>query len=414
MTTRAGRLQRIDVVAAGLSLALALAGCASRGTQDQAAAGDTLNLGASISLSGALEKEGKLTQQGYDYCVDTVNAKGGVTLGGRTLRLHIDYQDDQSQPDTAGQLVDQFNDKGYKLILGPYGSATTGAAMAVVERNGQVMVDSSGADDKLFTKGYRRTFAVLSPASVYAASIVNAINELATPKPRSIVFLSADDGFSKTAAAAGEARARSAGFTVLPGQQFPAGTTDVSSALTKIKPSAPDVIVGSVHLAEGIAIIKQAAELGVTPAGGFAETVAPPTPDFVTTLGSKANGVLSSSQWVSEVKGSEVSFGSATDYRDGFQAAFGHAPEYHNAEATAACLAMVLAVRKAGSANPDRVRDALVGLDEQSFFGPLKFNDRGENVTKLMSVVQIQGGKLITVWPKEQAAGPLIWPGASG
>lgn len=401
-------------MAVGAALALVLAGCSTLGAQSQNATGDTLNLGASMSLSGALEKEGKLTQQGYDYCASTVNAKGGVTVGGRTLRLHIDYQDDQSQPDTAGQLVDQFNDKGDKLILGPYGSATTGAAMAVVERNGQVMVDSSGADDKLFTKGYQRTFAVLSPASGYAASIVNAINDLATPKPRSIVFLSADDGFSKTAAAAGEARATSAGFTVLPGQQFPAGATDVSSALTKVKPSNPDVIVGSVHLAEGIAIVKQAAELGVTPAGGFAETVAPPTPDFAATLGNEANGVLSSSQWVPEVKGSDAFIGSATDYRNGFQAAFGQPPEYHNAEATAACLAMVLAVRKAGSTDPDPVRAALAGLHEQSFFGPLTFNDRGENVTKTMSVVQIQGGKLVTVWPKDQAGGRLIWPGTRG
>jgi branched-chain amino acid transport system substrate-binding protein len=385
--------------AAGAALTLVLTGCGSKGTQNQTTTGDTLNLGASMSLSGSLEKEGKLTQQGYDYCVSTVNAKGGVTIGDRTLRLHIDYQDDQSQPDTAGQLVDQFNDKGYQLILGPYGSATTGAAMAVIERNGQVMVDSSGADDTLFTKGYQRTFAVLSPASVYAASIVNAINELATPKPTSIVFLSADDGFSKTVAAAGEAQARNVGFTVLPGQQFPSGATDVSSALTKVKPSKPDVIVGSVHLAEGIAILKQAAELGVTPAGGFAETVAPPTPDFATTLGSKANGVLSSSQWVPEVKGSDAFIGSATDYRDGFQATFGQPPEYHNAEATAACLAMVLAVRKAGSTDSNKVRDALAGLDEQSFFGPLKFNDRGENVTKPMSVVQIQDGKLVTVDP---------------
>jgi branched-chain amino acid transport system substrate-binding protein len=405
---------RARVLAGGAVLALVLAGCGSKGTQNPTTTGDTVNLGASMSLSGSLEKEGKLTQQGYDYCVSTVNAKGGVPVGGRTLRLHIDYQDDQSQPDTAGQLVDQFNDKGYRLILGPYGSATTGAAMAVIERNGQVMVDSSGADDKLFDRGYRRTFAVLSPASVYAASIVNAINELATPKPRSMVFLAADDGFSKTVAAAGEARARALGFTVLPTQQFPAGATDVSSALTRIKSSKPDVIVGSVHLAEGIAIVKQAAELGVAPAGGFAETVAPPTPDFVTTLGAEANGVLSSSQWVPEVKGSDGYFGTATDYRNGFRAQFGQDPEYHNAEATAACLAMVLAVRNAGSTEPDKVRDALARLDEQSFFGPLKFNDRGENVSKPMSVVQIQNGKLVTVWPTDQAAGRLIWPGPSG
>lgn len=390
------------------ALMVLLGGCAGAGTPTQA--GDTLRLGASLSLSGALEKEGKLTQQGYEYCVRTVNSKGGVQVGDRTLRLHIDYQDDQSQPDTAAQLVDQFNDRGYQLILGPYGSATTGAAMAVIERNGQVMVDSSGADDALFTKGYRRTFAVLSPASMYAASIVEAINELATPRPRTVVFLSADDGFSKTVADAGEAQARSLGFTVLPRQQFPAGTTDVSSALTRIKDSKPDVIIGSVHLAEGIAIIKQAAELGVVPAGGFAETVAPPTPDFVKTLGARAEGVLSSSQWVPEVTGSDAFFGSAPDYRDGFKAAFGRDPEYHNAEASAACLAMVLAVQKARSTEAGRVRDALAGLDERTFFGQLKFNSKGQNIAKPMSVIQIQNGRLVTVWPADQAAGKLIWP----
>jgi branched-chain amino acid transport system substrate-binding protein len=75
---------------------------------------------------------------------------------------------------------------------------------------------------------------------------------------------------------------------------------------------------------------------------------------------------------------------------------------------------MVLAVREAGSTDPDKVRNALAALDEQSFFGPLKFDDKGENVTKPMSVIQIQDGKLVTVWPKDQAAGRLVWPGASG
>ena len=60
------------------------------------------------------------------------------------------------------------------------------------------MADSAGADNKIFEKGYKRTFAVLSPATEYAASIVKAINELAQPKPKTVAFLSADDGFSKT------------------------------------------------------------------------------------------------------------------------------------------------------------------------------------------------------------------------
>ena len=396
------------------TLVAAVAGCGhSKGTPtDTAQSGGTLTLGASLSLTGSLAREGTLTREGYEVCRSVVNGKGGVPVGGRKLTLDITYQDDTSKPDTAAQLVDQFNDNGVKLILGPYGSATTAAAAAVVERNKQVMADSSGADDAIFTKGYRHTFAVLSPATSYAASMVQALFDLADPKPKTIAFISADDGFSKTVTTGGVARAQQLGFTVVDTEFVPNGTSDVSGALTKIKSKNPDVIIGSVHLAEGVAIVKQARELGVNPPGGFGETVAPPTPDFATSLGTAANGVLGSTQWTALTSGSDKWFGTARDYAATFAKQYnGRQPEYHGAEATAACLALVLAVEKAGSTDPDKVRDALAGLDEQTFFGPLKFNPTGQNTTKTMGVIQIQAGKPVPVWPRDASQSPLIWPG---
>jgi branched-chain amino acid transport system substrate-binding protein len=391
---------------------LVVAGCGSKGeaTSTSSAGSGTLAIGASLSLTGKLAREGVLTQEGYQLCQEKVNAKGGVDIGGTKVKLDIQYQDDTSKPDVAAQLVDQFNDKGIKLILSSYGSANTEAQAAVIERNGQLMVDSAGADNKIFSKGYKRTFAVLSPATEYASSIVKAIAELATPKPKSIVFLSADDGFSKTVTEGGMTTAKDKGFTVLDPQYFPNGTSDVSSALTKVKGQHPDVIIGSVHLVEGVAIIKQAKELGVTPSG-FGESVAPPTPDFAKTLGAQAENVLGSSQWTDATKGTDKYFGTAKDYTKDIQAKYGHAPDYHNAEASAACLALVLAAVKAGSSKADAVRDALSGLDTESFFGKIKFDSTGQNLYKPMSVIQIQNGKALTVWPTESAEAKMIWPG---
>jgi branched-chain amino acid transport system substrate-binding protein len=185
----------------------------------------------------------------------------------------------------------------------------------------------------------------------------------------------------------------------------------VSSALTKVKGQHPDVIIGSVHLVEGVAIIKQAKELGIVPSGGFGESVAPPTPDFAKTLGKDAENVLGSSQWTDSTKGSDKYIGSAADYAKDITAKYGHAPDYHDAEATAACLALVLAAEKAGSTDANKVRDALASLDTESFFGHIKFNDKGQNVYKPMSVIQVQGGKAITVWPTDAAEAKMIWPG---
>jgi branched-chain amino acid transport system substrate-binding protein len=352
------RWRALSVLALVIALGAVACGTGKTSGGGGGGGGGTLRIGAALSLTGSLAREGLLTKQGYEVCKKVINDKGGVKVGGSSLNLDIAYQDDKSEPDVAAQLVDRFNDDGVKLILGPYGSASTEAASAVVERNGQVMADSAGADDKIFDKGYKRTFAVLSPATKYAASIVQAVAELARPKPKTVAILTADDGFSKTAA-------------------------------------------------------KQSRELGVAPSGGFGETVAPPTPTFRQTLGKSAEGVLGSSQWVPQVTGQDKWFGTAKDYVATYKQQYGQEPEYHNAEATAACLALALAVEKAGSTQPDKVRDAMASLDVPSFFGPIKFDSTGKNVTKPMAVIQIQNGKVVTVWPKDAQEAPLRWPTAA-
>jgi branched-chain amino acid transport system substrate-binding protein len=393
------------------ALVLSIAACGKGGDSGGGGGGgNTVQLGAALSLTGSLSREGILTKQGYEICKQQVNAKGGIPVGGQKKKLAITYKDDKSEPDTAAQLTDQFNDDGVKLILGPYGSSSTEAAAAVVERNGQVMVDSAGADDTIFDKGYKRIFAVLSPATEYTAAIVKAVADLAKPMPKTVAFLSADDGFSKTAAKGGVAAAKAAGMQVLGTEFFPEHATDVSSSLTKIRDKDPDLIIGSVHVEEGIAIIKQSKELGIDPQA-FGETVAPPTPDFTKALGKSANGVLGSTQWTKEVKGKDKYFGTAKDYAATFQEKFGQEPEYHSAEAAAACLAFALAIEKAASTDADAVRNALANMNEQSFFGPITFDSTGKNVTKQMSVIQIRDGKLVTVWPKAQQEQPMAWPG---
>lgn len=97
-----------------LALALGLTACGSKGAQQSSSTGkgaDTLTIGASMSLTGKLAREGELTKEGYTICQDVVNAKGGVPVGAKKLKLDIQFQDDTSTPDTAAQLVDQFKSR---------------------------------------------------------------------------------------------------------------------------------------------------------------------------------------------------------------------------------------------------------------------------------------------------------------
>ena len=88
----------------------------------------------------------------------------------------------------------------------------------------------------------------------------------------------------------------------------------------------------------------------------------------------------------------------------------GHAPDYHNAEASAACLAFQYALERAGTTDRVAVRDALARLDVVTFFGLLKFDSRGVNVFKPMVVNQIQHDKLVTIYPYRLANASPVYP----
>jgi branched-chain amino acid transport system substrate-binding protein len=56
------------------------------------------------------------------------------------------------------------------------------------------------------------------------------------------------------------------------------------------------------------------------------------------------------------------------------------------------------------------VRDELAKLDVTTFYGQIKFDERGVNITKPMVVQQWQDGKLATVWPADVASEKPLYP----
>src|ERR671935_245698 len=63
---------------------------------------------------------------------------------------------------------------------------------------------------------------------------------------------------------------------------------------------------------------------------------------------------------------------------------------YQVAESSAALIAYQHAIEKAGSLDPQAVRDALASLDIMTFYGQIKFDERGVNIYKPMAVEQLQ------------------------
>jgi branched-chain amino acid transport system substrate-binding protein len=397
-----------------LMLPLVLSACGGGGGGSPTT-GTTLLFGAPISLTGSTSKEGQLTLEGYQLWVKQVNAHGGIKVGNTTYQVKLKYYDDGSSPTKSAQLTQQLitSDK-VNFLLGPYGTAATLQDEAIAEQYKIPMVEGNGAAKSIFSKGFHYIFGVLSPASEYAKVMLEAALALPTP-PKTVAIISANDAFSKEVAVAAKSYATSHNLNVVYYQEYPANATDLTGVLTALKNSAPggtapDMLLGSGHESEAVTTMKQCKQLHIN-AKLYAFTVGPATPDFVSVLGSTANGVLGSSQWTPQEKYNGIDvFATPANYNSLYKTEYGHQPAYQSAESTASGLAFQYAIEKAGSIDPQKVRDALANLDIMTFYGQIRFDSTGANTYKPMATIQIQDGGLATVYPSNIANAQLVYP----
>jgi len=361
---------------------------------------NTIVFGAALAATGANAREGALTKAGYDFWKDYVNAHGGMKVGGKTYKVDIKYYDDESNPQTAARLVERLVSEDHvNFILGPYGSANSATAAAAVERLKVPMVEGNGAAASIFSQGYKYTFAVLAPGFKYLQGILEMARTL-KPAPKTVAISTANDTFSVEVGQGAADHATAHGMQVVYQNKYPADTTDVSAVVSGIKATNADIVLNGGHLDEALLLQRTFKEQNVN-AKIFGYSVGPDTPDFRKTLGKDADWVFGGTQWspTAKYEGAPGFIGDSKVYAAEFNKKYGYIPEYHNAESTAACLAFMYAIEKAGTLDPQKVRDALQNLDVVTFYGILKFDSRGINVYKPMAVNQIQHGDLMTVWP---------------
>ncbi|MGH7662505.1 MAG: amino acid ABC transporter substrate-binding protein [Vulcanimicrobiaceae bacterium] len=371
----------------------------------------TVVFGCALSFTGALANEGQLIREGYDFWARYVNDRGGLHANGQDYDVEIRYADDESNPSmTAARLETMITEDHINFILGPFGSAETLAASSVAERHGIPMISSAGAAERIFNQGYHYSFGVLSPARKYLVGIIEyAVKR--NPRPRTVAISAAEDPFSLEVQQGAVQSANDHGLKVVYADHYKGDPASVAAAAAAIKAAHPDIVLNAGHLRDAIQMHRALKEQHVQ-AMIYGYSVGPDTAEFRVALGSDSQAVLGSAQWSSAVtyEGSSGFYRRAHGYATAFKRQVGHEPEYHNAEASAAGLAFQYAIDNAGSLDLGAVRNALAKLDVVTFFGLIKFDERGVNMWKPMVVNQIQGDHLATIYPYRLADAKPIYP----
>ena len=414
------RVMLLAALACALPLAAACdgSGDGTGSSQPQGASGTppdfdgTVRLGAALSETGKYSVEGKDSRQGYDTWVRWVNEEyGGIRIGDARYRAEIIYYDDESDADTAGNLVQRLIDEDeVDFLLGPYSSGLTTGTSAIAEANNVIMVEGNGTSDTMFERGFQNLFLVATIASDYTLSGVEA---LANQGAETAVIAHEDTSFPTAVALGAQRHLEANGVTVLATETYPKDIQDVSAIMTKFRDLNPDIFVGGGHYNDAVLFVNSAKELGFEP-DGMLITVGPSNPKLIDELGLDVDGVLGPTQWEATMAYEGAYFGRAADYAAYYEQLWGEPPVYQAASATAAALALHLAIEASGSTETDAVRNALRTLSADTFYGPISFDDRGVNDSKPMGMVQVQHGEIHVVAPGSAARAQLQYPLGDG
>ena len=242
----------------------------------------TVKIGAALSETGKYAVEGKDSRQGYDTWVRWVNEDyGGIRIGEGRYAAEIVYYDDESDADTAANLVQRLIDiDEVEFLLGPYSSGLTTGTSAIAEANGVIMVEGNGTSDTMFERGFQNLFLVATVASDYTQSAVEA---LAARGARTAVIAHEDTTFPTSVAEGARRHLEANGIEVLAVETYPKDIQDVSAIMTKFRNLDPDVFLGGGHYNDAALFVNAADELGFEP-DAMVITVGPSNPRLVEQL----------------------------------------------------------------------------------------------------------------------------------
>lgn len=395
--------------AGGGVAALGLATLARRA----AAQGGTVKIGSLHPLTGPLALDGKQMDDAIKLAAEAINAAGGIkALGG--AKLEILSADTQGRPDVGQTEAQRQIDSGAVALIGCYQSAVSQNVATVATRARVPLVLDITAADSVLQQGSRFVFRIQPNASTIglrSAEFLKYVSDANGGGVKRIAYLRDESEFGRSIFAAFKRRAEELGMEVPLDIAFdPFRTTDLTTEMTRVRAGNVDVLAVTGYFNDGVLVARtaNAVKPQLKALWGVA-SAAFEQQDFVNAVGAPAaEGVLCATIRYNG-KSPRIQELQAL-YRERFgqemrlSAPFG----YQALQVVAAGL------EKVSQPRGQALRDAIAGLELNSpllaYPGPIKFDDKGENINAAPQLVQTQGGRITQVWPQSFAEAAPKFP----
>jgi branched-chain amino acid transport system substrate-binding protein len=357
---------------------------ATVGFAGSASAADTIKIGMTIPMTGPGATTGQLQTQGTKLAIQQVNAAGGVL--GRMLELVL--EDDQTtNPGMVLAFSRLVNRGDLTVILASVRSTQVNAVAADIKKSG-LPVFIGGSDPTLTHMGNPWIFRC-RPNDTYSAKVIAAFgfNEL---KKTKWAVIHSTDAFGATGAQVLTGELKALGVTPTLDQGFTNGQADLTPVVLAIRQSGADVIASYITFENDDALLaRQLKQFGVTiPWVGSASLASPITRNLA---GPAVFGTYVVPDYDANASPEAKKFAAE------FKQAYNATTDDQGAWPYDAVMLTVEALKKTGSTDPVKLRDALHSIKGyKGTEGEYNFDENGDGLHGY-NIVRNENGELVFI-----------------
>ena len=359
-------------------LGTAFAGCGSKES------GDTIKVGANFELTGNVANYGNATLEGLQLAIDEANEAGGIN----GKKIELVYVDDKSEAaESINAATKLISDDDVKVIVGP---ATTGLVLAETQTATDAKVpiiapcatspEATVENGKVKPYVFRSCFIDPQQGEVMATF---AAKELKAKT--AVIYVDNSSDYSKNLAKVFKEKFEAAGGKVVMEEAFLQKDQDFKATLTKLKTANADVMFVPAYYEEVGKIVKQAREMGISSA--ILGTDGWDDAKVVDIAGADALNNTFFSTHYSE-KDAEVQ-----GFIEAYKKKYNRAPNVFAALGYDAGKMLVDALKRAGSDDTEKIREALEATKDLKVGTGTISMDTNHNPIKTAVILEMKNGE---------------------
>jgi branched-chain amino acid transport system substrate-binding protein len=348
-----------------------------------AGAADTIKLGVPGAHTGDLAGYGTPALNAARLVVDKYNAAGGIN----GKQIEIIAQDDQCKPDMAVNAATRLIAENVDIVMGATCSGATRAALPMYEDRKIVSISPSATHPDLTQSGQFPHFFRTTPSDDAQARL-NADFALKALNAKKVAILHDRGDYGKGLADfVRKFIEEDGGAEVVFFDGITPGGVDYSSTVQSIRRSGADTLIFGGYYPEASKLItdirRRKMNINFVSADGVK------TEAFLALVGKEGEGVYASSS--RDSSDLPIAQAAVEEHRK----AFGSNPGQFFELAYAATQALLNAVEKAGSTEPEAIMKVLRTEYVETPLGKIRFDERGDSIGAGFAMFKVVDGKFV-------------------